>query len=164
LKRSVDSLITSEKAYVFAHIKPDREIDITKMTEKDFVNNAFEFNAHLYLYNLGKTPAIINKIAFDGVKSKTCPTKENLPEPKDPLIYFVGSSDNGVQQNQFHFTINKDELHKIHTDFSITYYCFGYVKYTTIFRKKHTHGFCFELVAPHGQFIRTPDSELNYDT
>lgn len=162
LKRSVNSLIVAEKAHVFAIVEPDREFDMWKIDigDKEFS----EFSALLYLHNLGKTPAIIKEIAYAGGKFQNPPTIEELSDPHYPLVSFVGSNQK-VHEDQFQFFINKSDLNTIRTTKpTITFYCYGYIKYKTIFSEDRCHGFCFELHPPFGKFALSPNSEMNYDT
>ncbi len=164
LKYSVDSLITTERAYIFATIEPSAEFDMWKiqLTKKE----SYGLEAVLYLHNLGKTPAIIKEIAYGGAKLTYPPTTDNLSGiyVNSPLVTFIGSNGK-VRENQFMHIINESDLQTIRTtEPNITFYCFGYVKYKTIFGDERTHGFCLELAPAFGKFAVCPDSELNYDT
>lgn len=152
LKRSVDSIRLTERAYIFSKVRPDREIKIGVET----------FEAQLYLYNLGKTPAIIKGIAFMGYKSKDCPTMKDFSKPHYPLESFVGSNQE-VYEDRYWFHIDGSDW-LISTNPTYKIFCIGYIKYITIFGQEHEHGFCFEFSAPHGRFALCPESELNYNT
>jgi len=160
-KTSTDNLMIAERAHIFAIVEPDVEFDMWKIYIED--KELFGFSALLYLHNLGKTPAIIKEIAFWGDKLQNPPTIDNLSKPVYPLVTFIGSNEK-IRENQFYFTINEAELSTIRTtEPKITFYCFGYVKYKTIFDEERCHGFCLELAPVFGKFAVCPDSELNYD-
>lgn len=161
-KATTANLIIAERAHIFAIIEPDKKIDLDKIDLGD--KDVFEFNALLYLHNLGKTPAIIKEIAFTGIKSKEPPSIESLSKPHYPIVSFIGSNDK-VREDQFWFYINKSDLSTLRTtEPKVTFYCFGYVKYKTIFDEERCHGFCLELDPPSGQFaLLSAESELNYD-
>jgi hypothetical protein len=163
LRRSVDSLITSERAYVYATIEPDRDFDMWKIKLKN--KELYDLSALLYLHNLGKTPAIIKEIAYGGDKFPKSPTIKDLSKCHihNPIVTFIGGNEK-VREDQFVFSINESELNTIRTTKpDITFYCFGYIRYKTIFGEERRHGFCLEFIPVFGKFAVTQESELNYD-
>ncbi|MGB8992620.1 MAG: hypothetical protein WCD80_11255 [Desulfobaccales bacterium] len=161
-KQSADALAASERAHVFAKVKP-----INKVALGDSI-----IVAQLHLHNLGKTPATIIEIAFKGDKLPNPPSRENLPDPHPPLVSFIGSNEEPFEDSHM-FSINEFEWNAliavnprnlVATNPAIKFYCFGYVKYITIFDQEEYHSFCWEFAAPIGKFALSPDSELNYDT
>jgi hypothetical protein len=153
---SAKALQASERAYIFSNIT------IEQQTETESMDILFE--AVFYLRNHGRTPAIIEKIAFKGGVSNISPKKENLSEPHDPLESFIGSGE-CHREDRWQFRITEDQWRNlITTDPNIIVYCLGYVTYTTIFGRKHRHNFCWEFYAPERKFVLFPSKELNYNT
>src|SRR5208337_3097113 len=127
-------------------------------------NGDIMFKAVLYLRNSGRTSATIRKISFNGIEpTNIVPTVNNLSPEHDPLIPFIGK-DEEFREDRYIFRINESTWGEFFFhDPKFKIYCVGYVKYTTIFKKEHRRGFCWEFYAPQEMFVLTPNSELNYD-
>lgn len=160
LEHSVDSLITSERAHIFSKIKTNKKVTLGDKS----------IAAQLWLYNLGKTPAIIKEIAFRGHKSITPPSRNDLFESHPPLVSFIGRDEE--MEDAHRFEVSESEWsdlvaisprNLVAEKPSIKFYCFGYVRYTTMFNQEHYHSFCWEFYAPFSKFALSPDSELNYN-
>lgn len=153
-KASADNLPIVERAYVFANVKFGGINGLS--------NGDVEFLALLYLKNYGRTPAIIKEIAFMGGNYPNYPVKETFGKGHHPIEPFVASGEK-FYEDRWIFIITESQWEKIILRNS-TIYCFGCIKYITIFGEEHSHGFCWEYSDPDTKFALSPNDELNYNT
>jgi hypothetical protein len=156
-KKSADALPIMERAYVFAQIKLKE-----KLSTMDGPKN---IDILLYLKNYGRTPAIVKDIACHiGIYPKNQVNGDDLTEREKhyPIEAFIGRDEQHLENTKPLYIDDKELLYIAGKSHII--YCFGCVRYMTIFEQEHFHGFCWEYSFPDGKFALSPNEELNYNT
>jgi hypothetical protein len=157
-KRSAESLPTIERAYIFVDIPKNETAGISTG------NTSGKISAGIYIFNYGKTPAILNKINGDFLIAERFPTK--FPDvinkiPLDENVLGVNKSmDKAIKGNFQQFDIDNIFAKTAKTT---KLFCYGIIHYQDIWKFNHETRFCWEWNPTRYYFIPS-DNKLNHYT
>lgn len=158
-KASVDALPKIQRAYVFVEVKLEERLVGT-------TNELAESKVSVYIWNHGKTPAVLTKLrGYTTV----------LPETPQELIHFKGNerelppglviAGSGYRIEQFTCRLSTDNLGDIERGDSVLY-CAGRVEYEDVMGIHRETGFCWQYrpLSALRDFTISPNTKLNYRT
>jgi len=147
MRRSVNSLITSERANLFVRVQHP-------VRDGHYIVTQF---AEFTVINVGRTPAILTSV--NG-------SYEKIPHG-DPIPRISSQGDHEIVPNTIiigtipeHFRAIKS--HPLTRDYRLI--CIGRIQYKDIFEVSHETGFCWERIPHTGEFEAIKDAKCNYHT
>lgn len=154
-KVSADILPITERAYVFATVFLRGTIDP--------LHGTGEKETWIDLKNCGRTPAIIKECFVKIGIFQGYPINETLSDCKISLFDPFIDGNTKTPGYVYKFPISEDDINKIMVHHQ-SLFCFGCIKYITLFGQDHFHGFCWEYDIINQKFVLSDNGELNYNT
>jgi hypothetical protein len=168
MRRSVDSQIRAEKAYVFVKIVTKTVPIIGSVNEVYKETIEIPESIDIVMTNHGKTPAILadfRKIIF--VDKQDAPVEQVAMRIKNITESWIQPGTVIIDGGKSHhipgdIVIDEPQRHEIETLIS-TVYCVGRVKYKDIFGNERETGFCWKY-EKFRIFVPIENSECHYHT
>jgi hypothetical protein len=164
-QKSAEALPLIERAWVFIPV-----VEWANKSDKVLSGDGTgESIVSAYVFNAGKTPAIITILYAKAIVTETYPSLKNVHELSNiPMEdgFIIKADEKKWRRIKAKIHISTTQWTEIEQSTSLKLLCYGRIKYKDIFSRTHETGFCWEWTpdANGGRFQISDKADLNYYT